>query len=310
MEYVGRIVAAPEWNWLIVLYFFFGGLAGGLAFISGLAALAGGPGMKPVVRWSALLGLPLVLICLILLVVDLGRPERFWHMLLQSETFYPMFKYWSPISYGSWIVFVFSILAGINFVAALIGNGRTGILGWLNWLPRLIDGGFLGSLFQILLLIFGYLLASYTGSLATASNAPIWSDTPMLGAVFFASGVSTALATLILLMSRDRTQAGHETIARLETADNYAMVLELITLGLFLVLLGSLLWPFLSTRYGIGVVVGTIGLGILIPLLLHLRPRLLGRSTPLLAAVFALIGGYVLRWAIVYVGQEIVIAGR
>ena len=35
-------------------------------------------------------------------MVDLGRPERFWHMMIQSETFRPMFKWWSPMSAGSW----------------------------------------------------------------------------------------------------------------------------------------------------------------------------------------------------------------
>lgn len=310
LEYAGRIVESPHWNWMIVLYFFFGGLAGGLAFVGGLAALFGGDRMRPVVRWSALLVLPLILVCLVLLVADLGRPERFWHMLIQSNTFLPMFKYWSPISYGSWILFVFSILAGINFVAALIGNGRTGVPGLLNWLPRLIDGGFIGGLFQFLLLLFGYLLASYTGSLATASNVPIWSDTPMLGAVFFASGVSTALATLILLLYRTGDRVDHDTIAKLESADNWAMLIELGTIALFLALLGTLFWPFITHFYGIVLLVGTVGLGILIPLLLHSRPRLLGGRAPLLAATLALIGGYALRYAIVYVGQEIVIAGR
>lgn len=309
MEYGSRIVGNPHWNWLIVVYFFLGGLAGGLAFIGGLAALTDGRRFRDVLRWTALIPLPLLIVCGGLLVWDLGRPERFWHMLLESETFRPAFKYWSPISYGSWILFLFSILAGINFVAAIIGDRETGFLSRFSFLPRLLDGGFVGGLFQFLLLIFGFLFASYTGALVTASNMPVWSDTPLLGAVFFMSGVSTALATLILLLGRKRN-ADHDVVARLESADNWAMVLELVLIAIFLVLLGRLALPFLRTGYGLVFVVGTIGLGILLPLLLHWRPRLLGRATPLLAAVLALAGGYALRYAIVYVGQEIIVAGR
>lgn len=308
MPPIDRFVESPHWNWMIVLYFFLGGLAGGVAFVGALAALAGGTRLRPVVRWAALIPFPLLAICGILLVVDLGRPERFWHMLIQSETFLPMFKYWSPMSYGSWILLIFSGLTFLNFIAAVIGNRKTGVLGRFQWLPRLLDNGLLGGVFQVLLLIFGYLFGSYTGALVTATNQPIWSDTPLLGAVFFISGVSTALATLILLLTRDRAE--HEAVAQLETADNWAMLLELLLLIIFLVFLGSLALPFLSTKYGIGLLIGTIGLGILVPLLLHWRARQFGRMSALAAAVLALVGGYVLRWAVVYAGQEIGVAGR
>jgi formate-dependent nitrite reductase membrane component NrfD len=308
MPPVDHIVESPHWNWMIVVYFFLGGLAGGLAFIGALAALFGGERMKPVVRWAALLPFPLLAICGVLLIADLQRPERFWHMMIQNKTWWPMFKYWSPISYGSWILLVFSGLAFINFVAALVGNRETGWLGRLRWLPRLFQGGLIGGLFQMLLLIFGYLFASYTGALVTATNQPIWSDTRLLGAVFFISGVSTALATLILLLSRGKTD--HEVVERLETADNWAMLLELGTIALFLIFLGGLVVPFVTHRYGLTLLIGTVGLGILVPLVLHWRPELIGRATPLVAALLALVGGYALRYAIVYAGQEIVVAGR
>jgi formate-dependent nitrite reductase membrane component NrfD len=307
MPPVDRFVEAPHWNWMIVVYFFLGGLAGGLAFIGALAAIAGGNRMKPVVRWAALIPFPILAICGVLLIADLGRPERFWHMMIQNKTGLPMFKYWSPISYGSWILLVFSGLAFINFLAAFIGDRETGLLARLSWLPRLLGGGVLGILFQVLLMIFGYLFASYTGALLTATNQPIWSHTTLLGAVFFVSGVSTALATLVLLLHRSHTD--HETVASLETADNWAMLLELVLIICFLVALGGLIYPFIQTKYAMILLGVTVGLGIVIPLLLHWRDRLLGTVTPLVAAALVLVGGYALRYAIVYVGQEIAIGG-
>ena len=150
------IVGDPHWRWYIVFYFFLGGLAAGIAFVGALAALFGQDRLKPIVRLSALVPLPLALICTVILIVDLSRPERFWHMMIQSETWLPMFKYWSPMSYGSWILLVFSALSFLNFVAALWGDRP----GPLQFLPGLIGGGITGTLFQILMLVFSYGLAS------------------------------------------------------------------------------------------------------------------------------------------------------
>ena len=301
-----RIVGDPHWYWYIVLYFFFGGIAAGIAFVGALAALFGGHRIKPLVRLAALVPFPLALLCTGILIVDLNRPERFWHMMVQSETWLPMFKYWSPMSYGSWILAIFSALAFLNFVAALWG-GRGGILGFL---PRLLGGGITGALFQALLLIFSYGLASYTGALLNATNQLFWSDTPFIGAVFFVSAVGTGISALLLYYFLRRRAAHHAVIEGLESADNWAMGLELVALLAMFLSLGTLAGPLLASVYGIAILVGTVLLGLLVPLVLHLRPRLLGSASPLIAAVLALIGGFALRWAIVFAAQGVLVAGR
>src|SRR5207249_4110918 len=94
----GRIVANPEWGRWVILYFFFGGIAAGAYFIGTLIDLVGTERDRSLSRLAYYIAFPLVLICGILQVIDLGRPERFWHMLIQSNTGLPMVKYWSPIS--------------------------------------------------------------------------------------------------------------------------------------------------------------------------------------------------------------------
>src|SRR5262249_58416896 len=42
--------AAPHWRWLIVLYFFIGGIAGGSFFLAALLDLFGRPQDRPIVR--------------------------------------------------------------------------------------------------------------------------------------------------------------------------------------------------------------------------------------------------------------------
>ena len=299
-----RIVADPHWGWYIVFYFFLGGIAAGVAFVGALAALFGGRRMQPVVRLAAFIPLPLALICTVLLIVDLSRPERFWHMMIQSETWLPMFKYWSPMSYGSWILAGFSSLSAINFVAALWGD-RGGFLGWL---PRLIGGGPIGALFQLLLLLFSYGLGSYTGALLAATNQLFWSDTPLLGALFFVSSVGTGISALLLFaLLRRREAISHALVEGLESADNWAMALELAALvGLF-ISLGTLAGPLLGSVYGVTILVGTALVGLLLPLLLHFRP-VLGARSPVLAAFLALAGGFALRWAIVMAAQGVQIS--
>src|SRR5882672_1745363 len=86
----------PHWRWLIILYFFFGGLAGGCYFVASMLDLMGRPSDRPLARLGYLLAFPTVVVCGILLIADLGRPERFWHMMLQSATWRPMLKTYSP----------------------------------------------------------------------------------------------------------------------------------------------------------------------------------------------------------------------
>jgi formate-dependent nitrite reductase membrane component NrfD len=85
--------AAPHWRWLIVLYFFIGGIAGGSFFLAAMLELFGRPQDRPIVRTGYYVAFLGAVVSGILLTVDLGRPERFWHMLIQSERGLPMFKY-------------------------------------------------------------------------------------------------------------------------------------------------------------------------------------------------------------------------
>src|SRR3954470_229569 len=94
--------ASPEWGWLIVFYFFFGGLAGGCYFLAVLIDLFGRLEDRALARLGYFISFPCILISGLLLTLDLTRPERFWHMLIESNTLRPLIKPWSPMSVGSW----------------------------------------------------------------------------------------------------------------------------------------------------------------------------------------------------------------
>jgi formate-dependent nitrite reductase membrane component NrfD len=303
----GRIVAAPEWGWLVVLYFFFGGIAAGAYFIATLIDLVGAERDRPIAKIAYYITAPLVLLCGLFLTLDLERPERFWHMLIQSNTGLPIFKYWSPISVGAWALLLFGLFTGVSFIGVLAEDARFG-LGRLSGLARNLHEGSIGLIFQVIGCLFGFFIASYTGALLTATNQPFWSDSPLIGALFLASAASTGIAVLLLILSF-RRGAPPDSVANLERTDRWAMLLELVLLVAFVISLGSLAPVFLFSGYGILLLIGTLLGGVLIPLFLQWRPRLLGSNGVLLAAVLVLVGGFILRYAIVMAGQYVSVAG-
>ena len=104
---------SPEWGWYIVVYFFLGGIAGGAAFLSGLLDLFGNRLDRRMTRIGYLIALVAIVIGGPLLIVDLTLPDRFWHMVWKSDTGGPMFKYYSAISLGVWIIMAFVIFVGL-----------------------------------------------------------------------------------------------------------------------------------------------------------------------------------------------------
>lgn len=307
MGEAGRIVAHPEWGWWVVVYFFLGGIAAGAYFIGALIDLFGHERDRGISRVAYYLAFPLVAICGILLIVDLARPERFWHMIIQNQTFWPMFKYWSPMSIGAWALLLFGGFSFASFVGELAVNNRFG-LGRFSGLAERLHRGPLGILFELGGAAVGFFIAAYTGALLTATNQPIWSDSNWIAALFLSSAASTGIATLLLILSF-RREAPRDSIANLERTDRWAMLLELVALLAFLASLGALLPALLASSYGILLLLGTLLAGILIPLVLSWRP-LFGARTTVVAAALVLVGGFILRYAVVMSGQELAIAGR
>ena len=286
----------PHWRWLIILYFFFGGLAGGCYFLASMLDLVGRPSDRPLARLGYRLAFPVVVVCGILLTADLGRPERFWHMLLQSATWRPMLKTYSPMSLGAWGLLVFSGFAFLSFLGTLADGGRRRPLAVLR------PPGLIGSIIAVLGGLAGFFLVSYTGVLLAVTNRPIWSDTTLLGAVFLVSSASTSIALLLLLGSRRVFLVG--ALRALQRFDMIVLVLELLTLAALVVSLGSLARVWLNA-WGALLVLGVVGLGIVVPLLLHARARTPLSSEARAAAVLVLLGGFLLRVVIVLSSEAI-----
>ncbi|HEX6435005.1 MAG TPA: NrfD/PsrC family molybdoenzyme membrane anchor subunit, partial [Gemmatimonadales bacterium] len=148
--------AAPDWTWWIIFYFFIGGIAGTAFFLASMLRLSGGT--SPLVRLGYYLAFIGALVSGFLLTVDLDRPLRFWHMLIQNHTGLPMFKPFVPMSVGSWGLLLFGLFAFLATLASLSEERQDVRL--LQWGPiRFLRRR--GPMFAIAILgsIFGLFIA-------------------------------------------------------------------------------------------------------------------------------------------------------
>ena len=290
--------APPDWGWLIVLYFFFGGLAGGCYFLASLIDLVGRPEDRPLAHLGYYIAFPCVIVSALLLILDLTRPLRFWHMLIESNTFQPMFKFWSPMSVGAWALLIFGIFAFISFLAALVEDNQLAWPAGRKFRPP-------GTLSKVIAMVgglFGFYVAGYTGVLLAVTNRPIWSDTPLLGMLFIVSAASISAASMILFARRYRwTMPG---LAALHRVDAWVIALEFVVLIAVMISLGPVFRAWFSA-WGLLLFFGVIVIGMLIPLALYWRSQWLGDRNVITAAALVLIGGFILRLVIVFSAQGV-----
>jgi len=288
----------PHFRWLIILYFFVGGISGGTLLVASLLRLFGAPEDREFIRLGVYISFAGLVVSAILLIVDLGVPLRFWHMLIQSNTGRPMFKWWSPMSVGAWGLLVFGLFCGLATLRVLRDDRRLtwSTLEFLHHAPVTnfaAIGGILGGLF----------LAGYTGVLLAVTNRPIWSDSSWLGLLFLLSGISTSMATL-LLVAHWQGLIVPTTEARLRRFDRIALVLELVVLVVFVVSLGAVAKAFLNA-WGVVLFLGVIGTGILLPLRMERQPN----KNVAMASILVLFGGLLLRMVVLLGSEQVHVLG-
>lgn len=287
-----HFASAPGWEYWILLYFFFGGLAGGSYAIGTLIRLFGAPADQRAARIAFIVSFLALIPCPIFLTVDLGTPIRFVNMLLNASSGGLSFKYWSPMSVGSWALLLFGLFSFVSFLGAL-GESGTTALGAVAGFLR----GTVGVAWNVVGTFFGFFVAGYTGVLLSVSNEAVWSDAGwVLGGMFLASAL-TGSAALLLLLVRRRRDADAGTTVRLEAADRNFALLETILIVLFLVSVGVA--GTIAKVAGVWLILwAVVALGLLASLALT-RVRGLSVASPLLA----LLGVLALRAVVIFAAQ-------
>ncbi|HWR73584.1 MAG TPA: NrfD/PsrC family molybdoenzyme membrane anchor subunit [Nitrospirota bacterium] len=295
----------PHWEWYyIAMYFFIGGVSAGAYFIGSLAELMGFEKHRQVSRIAYYLAFPLICITPILLIADLGRPERFWHLFFSPGPGMPYMNILSPLSVGTWALLIYSGMTFLSFLNVLVADGRlTSPL--LKKLHELF-GRLPHKVYAAIGSFFGFFVAGYTGVLLNITALPLWAGTdPLIGSLFIVSGASTGAAAIVLVMAWQRMTAGND-IERLEVLDRIAMIAEIAVLVLMVIVAGQYALPLLRGWYGVLFLGGAVFLGILVPLGLQWtgsRQAVGAFDRTILSSSLVLFGGAILRIALVQAGQ-------
>jgi formate-dependent nitrite reductase membrane component NrfD len=187
-SYYGRpILKPPVWEWKIAAYLFSGGLSAGSAMLAAGADLTGRPSLRKVSRIGSLVS---VLASLYFLVSDLGRPERFHHMLRVAKPS-------SPMSVGTWILSAYGPGCAVAAVAELMPRRLR-----RTRLSRLISG--LARPAGLWAAATAPGVASYTAVLLSQTAVPAWREAhPYLPFVFTGSAAASGGGLGMLLAPLD-----------------------------------------------------------------------------------------------------------
>ncbi|HZS24264.1 MAG TPA: NrfD/PsrC family molybdoenzyme membrane anchor subunit [Gaiellaceae bacterium] len=177
-SYYGRpVLKEPVWTWEIPAYFFTGGVSGGSSVLSLAAKLFGNERLS---RRALYVGAAADIASPLLLISDLGRPERFHHMLR-------VFKVTSPMNVGAWVLLVNGGASTTAAVLELLGI----------WKPLKLLG-------ELVAALFGPPLATYTGVLVADTAVPVWHEARQeLPWLFGASAAASAGAAACVLCAPD-----------------------------------------------------------------------------------------------------------
>lgn len=283
-------IKKPHWTWQVPLYLWLGGIGAGSHLISTVASLSGhdDKALMSASRYTTLLTM---ILSPILLIWDLGRPERFLNMLR-------ILKLRSPMSTGSWSISVFGTFSG---AIATRQAAEDGLLGDDNLAVRLAKRLIPEKALSVITLPFALYVGAYTGILLIATSVPMWARNWMLmGPTFLSSGLSNALSAMSLILNL--TRSGEEKTHRiLHRAEKATLLIEAALVAASLARMGRWGKPLFSKRLAPTFVGGTLIGGIAAPIALLFGKQ--SRKKSIISALLVLVGGLLFRFDMVHGGK-------
>ena len=290
-----------NWGIPVALDLFLAALGAGAFMLAVIADLAGGRRYRLVSTIGAFLAPWPAIIGVLLLVVDLGVPWRFWEMMLRRgeglTLAFPfiMFNPSSTMSIGTWVLTIF-VWISLGYIALTI------LAYPFRW------AGVLRQMLGIIGLPFALLVTVYTGVLLSASPNPLWNSW-LLPILFVASAMVTAVALVVFVLAALRIvgvvaeEDAH--IPRIEKLNSRIIAVQLVAVILFMLAgIGSApMKSVIGAGYGLLWWVGIIGLGLVLPLLYGFKGEARKPQTSLVVSALVLLGGFFLRYVILIAGQ-------
>ncbi|MCB1175025.1 MAG: polysulfide reductase NrfD [Leptospiraceae bacterium] len=304
------------WEYQIPLYLFLGGITAGLLVLSSLYFLMNKKEAAPFTVSVATCLAPLFLsIGMFFLFLDLTHKLYVWRLYLTWELT-------SPMSWGSWALILIYPVSILYAAMQLPEEYRQNIRDYLKKIPYLKGlWAFVSSLLDKLYafadskqswaprlaminIVMGLFIGIYTGILLSTFIArPFW-NTPLLGVLFLTSGLSGASAVIIMASKSHREEIGMIKL------DLGILIAELVIMVLIFV--GFLTQSAYHNAAGELVLGGkytgyfwmlVMLQGILFPIFMEIMELKNVFKFKYITPISVLIGGLLLRFLFVYIGQ-------
>jgi len=283
-EFLIDVRPQREWGWLVISYLFLGGAGAGLFLVS----------LYLEHLWAGVLGLLVLLVGTVLLLLDLGRPERFWRAFFRPQT--------SWISRGCFFITLLFVLGVIELA--------------LQWpgleLPAWLSEGTLRTSLRVAGGGAAVLVMIYTGFVLAPSPAiPFW-NSAFFPIIFFAYSLLAGID--ILILTSPMLPGPSLDLMLLERNQNYLVILCLLLVLSHVSVMSS---SAVAARESIRLLTrgrwaslflgGVIGAGLIVPLLLALPVVWEAQVQTVFALTFILallrlFGDYLFRFLVMRVG--------
>lgn len=299
------------WDWRVAVYLFLGGLAAGCMVMSAIANLRPGKSVaadEPCC-WRVVILAPIILnIGMFFLFLDL---EAKHHILSFYTTLQPL----SPMSWGSWLLLLI-FPAMIAYAFSVIPEENRAVLRFKGLIRFAEQMGRHLRLLAKINFAFGIILGIYTGVLLSSFAArPLWNSS-ILPILFLNSALSTGAATMILMAHKNEVKLFFTKV------DIWLIACEIVVIGLLFygqytssAAARESIMPFFTMSHEyFPYFVSIIALSVIFPLAIVLKfSEMTGEHSETLSlkqkmemnvsAVLVLLGGAIIRFALVYAGQ-------
>lgn len=277
-EFLIDVKPQKEWGLLVITYLFLGGAGAGLFLVSLYMA-------HP---WAEAFGLLVLIFGTLFLMLDLGRPERFWRAFFRARS--------SWISRGCYFITALVLLGGLNVFSDFTAS----------------DWGMPTTVLRVGAAVAAIAVMIYTGFVLSPSAAiPFWNST-FFPIIFFAYSLLAGIDFLIL--ASPILPAPAIDVAQLEKIQfGLVLLCLLLVMSHLSVMSGSAVAARQSIqlltrgKWAVLFIGGVIGIGLIIPLLLAWP--VLGQASfqtvfavTAVLALLRLFGDYLFRFLVIRAG--------
>ncbi|MBN1840267.1 MAG: polysulfide reductase NrfD [Campylobacterales bacterium] len=304
-----------HWSWAIAVYLFLAGLSSGSIMVALLVKWnrherSNSSIWDAMIKSGAVVAPLSILLGLLLLVVDLGRPLSFYWLLIR-------YNITSVMSLG--VLFLLLYTPIVMVFMLLVFERSVMKYTFLSPLIALIQAvkelHSYAKIIEYFLFVTALCISSYTGFLLSALYAiPLW-NSPILPILFITSSISLGIAVNILIgLLFFKSTINEESIKYLLVLDLRVILTELPLLALLFIGMfyagaesANAAKAALSQGFWAGLFwFGVIGVGLCLPLLtvmIALKSHVYRISYVVINSMVVIVGVLILRYYIVYAGQ-------